>query len=409
MTLRPPFTLQLPSGRRARVLAAAPRAARTLAESFAALDGAVDVDGGLASLPLADANVLRVALVQAGLVDEPAVRTLCQNCDHPFDVRPSAAVELGPYLDGELGDEELDELDHDADDPIPEVALPSGVASTARLRVVTVAEVAPLHAALAKPELEVTEDVARALGVVALGDELDTSVIARALDAAPDAALDEVAELFTEAAYPERLTALVLCPSCGARTPVDAPALREFPAHVEPLAALPLAAGYPDDEAFEARARERFRAATRERGIYGVQLIVEHGVPDCDDGGNPLLGSYEPEIPEEDGQPGVPPTVRVFSREFRRAFGDEPDVVFDEIDETIDHELDHHQAFLSGEDPEHEREQALLVEDERRRVGATESLRRASARARSEVWDLVARMWPFALIALAVLAWRQCG
>lgn len=409
MTPRPPFTLQLPSGKRARIVAAPPRAPRTVGESFAALDGAVEVEGGVSALPLADANVLRVALAQAGLIDEAPVRVVCENCDESFEVRPSAAVELGPYLDGELGDDELDELDHEADDPIPPVSLPDGVASTARLRAVTVGEVAPLHAALAAPALEITEGVARALGVVALGDERAPGVIARSLDVASDDAVDEVIELFCEGAYPARLTALVPCPSCEARTPVDAPALREFPTEVVRLSELPVAAGYPDAEAFEAHARATFREATRERGLYGVSLLVEHGVPDCDAGGNPLLGSYEPEVPEEEGMPGVPPTVRVFSRAFRRAFADQPDVVFDEIDETIEHELDHHQAFLAGDDPEHDREQATLVDEERRRVGDKESLRRASAQARSSLVDMLARVWPFVAIVSAVLAWQRCG
>jgi len=398
----------LPTGRRARVIAASPRSPRTIAEAYAALEGAIEVDGGVGSLLLADANVLRVALAQAGILDEAPVRARCINCGEAFEVRPSLSVELGPYLDDE-GDEEWS-AEEDDDAPIPPIELPGGAVETAHLRNVTVAEAAPLRSALAEAELTITPEIARALGVDALGSERDLGVIAAALDGASEDAGLAIFELFTEIAYPMRLSPLVRCEACGARTRVDAPALREFSAEdLQPSDED--AVDYPDDEAFEAHARTYFRALTRERGVYGVRLLVEHGVPACDEGGNPLLGAYDPEVPEagELAQPGEPPTVRVFSRAFRHEFGDAPEVVLDELEETIEHELDHHEAYLSGEDPVHERELDQLVDDERRRVGRTESLRRASAEARSSLLDLVVRLWPFVAIVAAVFAWRECS
>lgn len=409
-----PATLLLPCGLRAKLVPRAdgPLANGDLIASFAALSaGVVEIEGGtIGELMLADANVLRVALAQTGLVEEPEIDVVCENCDARLKVRPSASVELGPYFDGELGDEELDELDHEADDPIPPVALKSGSARTARLRAVTVADVRALHEALQTPgKLVVTAEVVRGLGVVSLGDETDAGAIASALDGASDEAFEEIAELFTEGAYPERLTALVRCSSCDARTPAEAPSLREFPAIFVPLRELTVADGFPDSEAFEARARETFRVLIRERGVYGVVLSIEHGVPDCDDAGNPLLGSYTPELPEGEGEPGEPPTIRLFSRTFRRVFADQPDVVFDEIDETVEHELDHHQAFLAGDDPEHEREQAELVDEARREVGETETLRRAAERTRWSFFDFLFRLWPFIALIAALAIWRECG
>lgn len=407
-----PLVLHLPSGRRVRVEAArTPRAcAETLSGALDALDGGlVDLREGASGVEVdeltpGDVHVLRVVLAQTGLVPEPETTSPCQNCGEELRHRPALAVELGPFLDGELDDPELDAaFDFSIAHEIPELRVGRATARTATFAPVTVREARPLFAALASPGWRITSAFVKGMGLVALGDETRAPVLARALAGASDDAWSAIVSLYDAASYPPRLTADVACPSCTARNLVEAPALREFPA--DPRAPSDEVAGFPDLAAFERIVEEEAEAAYRRLGVTHVDLIVEAGTPDCDAGGVPLLGSYDPPLDEAPGLPARPPEVRVFYRTFRAMFADEPYDVRAEIEETIDHELRHHLAFLSGHDPEDEEERAEIAREQRRLVGETETLRRATRAARGELADFVYRTWPLWAIVLLVAVW----
>ena len=211
-------------------------------------------------------------------------------------------------------------------------------ATSLRLGDVALGDVGPLHRALGAYQLRITKDVVIAMGIVALGDETDPGRIARALQRAGDEALDVVLDLFDEAHYPPRLTAEARCPKCAAKNAVEAPEAREFPGERGRRAGrdAPLE-GFPDLPAFEAMVEREAAAIYARVGVRNVDLIVEGGTPDCDDGGVPLLGSYTPPEDEASGIVRRPPEVRVYYRTFRSMFEDEPYDVRGEVEETIDH------------------------------------------------------------------------
>jgi hypothetical protein len=387
---------------------------RTLRETTAALDGSlvriVDGEGApvaAGTLTLRDAAVTRAVLTQLEIFPEDPTDVVCENCDAPFTVQPCAELGLAPYFDGEADDDELDaRFPFDETHEIPAVELKKGAAATVRLRDVTLGEVEPLHRALETYRLRITGEVVRAMGLVALGDETQPARIGRALARASDEALDVVFDLFDEAHYPPRLSAEARCPKCGASNPVEAPTLREFPA--EPMRragrdALP--PGFPDEAAFEGMVVEEADAIYARLGVRNVGLEVVHGPADCDDGGVPLLGSYTPPEPEGAGLVAREPEVRVYYRTFRAMWADEPYDVRAEIAETIEHELEHHLAFLSGDDPEDEAERGQIAREARQRTGDTETLRQASRAARGELADFLYRTWPvWAVVAAATVA-----
>src|SRR5688500_13511929 len=78
-------------------------------------DGFVEIeDHDVRDLALPDFHVLRAVLMKKGFVEEKEIEIACENCDEPMRVRPCDKLEIGPWLDGELGDPELDALDDDA-------------------------------------------------------------------------------------------------------------------------------------------------------------------------------------------------------------------------------------------------------------------------------------------------------
>ena len=74
----------------------------------------------------------------------------------------------------------------------------------------------------------------------------------------------------------------------------------------------------------------------------------------------------------------------------------------EEIVETLEHELDHHDAWRRGNDPVDDEERAAIVDEERIRVGDTEAMRRASRAARGSVGEFLRRTWPLWLVAALV-------
>jgi hypothetical protein len=431
--VRPPKRVHLPSGRvvsfgprraglEAKVSAAAARKRAPNEPLFSELvelassgelalregDAAVDVR----ELALADFHALRAIATRLGWLAEEPIEIGCRNCGEPMSVAPCASLELGPWVDGELDDEELDgTLDLTMPHEIPPVRLPRG--TTAReitLRDVTAAEAVPLHRALRRRRLPITDRVVAAMGVVSLGPEKDARRIAEALERCSDAAWIAIGDLFLRAHYAPRLASVAICSKCSARNDVDAPYDREFePAPFEPQSNEEL---FPPFDAFAARAREIFDTVvgTRE-GV--VTLIVDSGVPACDDGGEPLLGSYVP--------PGGDPTapvglaeVTVYHRTFEAMWKEDGAYDWDaELTETIEHELEHHDGWLVGHDPMDDEERAEIVREHARMVG-----RRTVARAAGQTVGalggdfrgFIAATWPIWLIVAVVsLAITVCN
>src|ERR1700731_2358470 len=65
--------------------------------------GAVDV----LALELRDFHALRAITTRIALLDEEPVEISCRNCGRAIHLEPCAALELGPFVDVELDDEEL--------------------------------------------------------------------------------------------------------------------------------------------------------------------------------------------------------------------------------------------------------------------------------------------------------------
>ena len=377
-------------------------------------DDSVTVD--LGSLALRDFHALRAIATHLGWIDEEMVDFPCRNCAAPLHVRPCAALQLGPFVDGELDDADLDRtLDLDVAHEVPPMRLRDGrVATTIRLVDVTAGAAEPLHRALRRKRLPVTERVVAAMGVAALGDATDGAVVAEALARCPDAGWAAVGDLFLAAHYPPRLGAVVVCAECGARNDVDAPYEREFepsryshdlaehraPSNTE---------SFPTFDAFDARARALF-----ERGgdaARDVALVVEGGVPACDDGGEPLLGSYVPPVQGDATNPTRSAEVTVYYRTFRAVWDEEGSYDWEgELAETIEHELEHHGGWLVGHDPMDEEERDVIAREQLALVGRKAAVRAAAGAFGGDIRGFLARTWPIWLIvAAATVAVTVCG
>lgn len=195
---RLPRRLVLPSGLRVTLEARTPpRAARDAANAplfdatwrllqsgdvVARKDDRGAVDPG--ALSLEDFHVLRAVLTRSGFIAEDDVLFPCRNCGAEVRARPCEALEIGPYVDDELDDDELDATTLKGE-PVEIAGIPLGrvrSASTVTLRDVTVADAAPLFTALSRTNLEIDADVVRAMGIDALGPEHDPTHRRCALD-----------------------------------------------------------------------------------------------------------------------------------------------------------------------------------------------------------------------------------
>jgi hypothetical protein len=419
-----PRTLTLPSGRRVQVRlrpVPAPREearAGLFAEALRVLEeevvivaaGKEEVDPR--DLPLSDFHLLRAVVTKAGLLPEAEVEITCSNCDALLAARPCARLEVGPWEDGEIDDPELDRT-LPFGEAVAIEPFPIGRVREARDVVLaprTVREAAPLHEALARgdPPSRVGWDgaIVTALGIVRLGALEDPGRIARALaDADPDARAI-VTDVFLAAHYPARLACDLFCPSCKARNVVDAPYDREL----EPGEVVRPEPG-GDAELSRVPPLERFVENVHAIGdpllaeLPGERpdLVVEDGPPAVDDGGEPLLGAYEPPPPEGAPVPTRPPTVRIYYRTFVRE--EEEGGLYDwegELRETIEHELEHHVSFLRGADPMDDEERAEINREALRVLGEKEVGRRNVAGVVVGIGDFLRRGWP--LILLAALA-----
>lgn len=420
-----PRTLTLPSGRRVTVVSErntpveASAADSLFADVLAALEQDVilrESDGVISplSLALGDFHVVRAVLIKDGVLAEPEVEIACRNCSAKLTVAPCAGLEIAPWEDGEseLGDEELDTtLPFGEPVEIPTIALGRvRSASTVTFAPRTVAEARPLFSAFAKEPITMSAAVVEAMGITALGNERDAAKIAEALSSCELDAFDAVTDTFLASHYVLRLGCVAKCKECGARNDVDAPYVREVEAvgprpHMNPTEDAASDTDFPSLEVFVERATDLgtpLLDATPGGG--DIELVIDDGTPAVDDGGEPLLGGYEPPVGDGFGGTTRPPTITLYYRTFRAMWDDEgPYDWEDEVHETIEHELEHHVCFLRGDDPMDAEERAEIRAEERRLVGNKEATRRAVRGFGGSLKDFAARTWPLWLIALIAL------
>jgi hypothetical protein len=267
----------------------------------------------------------------------------------------------------------------------------------------------PLLRAAGAPLLRITPALVAAMGVAALGPERRAPAIADALADAPDVAWAAIVDLYHDARYPARLVGVHRCAACGARNDLDVPLERELDRAPQRAPARRPGAAFPDLDDFERRVRASAARIYRARGVRNIDLFIDAGVPLCDEGGEPLLGCYTPG--GSDPELGVPrpPEIRVFYRTFEAEVREDPAFDVDaEIEETIDHEVTHHLHHLAGSDPLDDDERGEIERERVRRVGLSESARRARRGLVSDLAAFLRVTWPVWAIAAAATALAFC-
>ncbi len=277
----------------------------------------------------------------------------------------------------------------------------------------TVAQAAPLHRALRRRRLALSASVVEAMGITALGAETRPAAIASALTHGSDEAWGAIGDWFLQAHYTPRLGAVVLCSKCGARNDVDAPYDREF----EPSGLAMLTdqsnetndALFPDFEGFAAHAQDAFDAIAGAAASQ-VRLVLDEGVPACDDGGEPLMGSYEPPGGDVTAPVGNG-AVTLYYRTFRAIWDDEgPYDWRAEVDETLAHELEHHAGWQTGDDPMDDDERSEIAAERARLQGRRAVARQSVAALGDDVRGFLARTWLiWVIVAAATVAITVCG
>ncbi len=402
----------LPSGARVRLTGRlAPHPPRSILE---ALDrGLVDADVDLRSLPLVDAHTVEALLVAIRVIVAPPARLDCRNCGVAVEIDPAPSMATEPLL-RPLSDPELDRVLLGAQEhPLPRpIAIRGGVADTFRLAPRTLADRARLERIVGDDPtapLPPGPSLVRAVGLVAMGAVKSPSAIARCLLALHDdefeVVWDAIAEAWDRQHYTLRTLAPAPCPECGARHDLEAAGLRPLTFGVRrPTDGPP----FPSLASFRAIARTIVHEilADEPKGVVtGLEVVVEEGVPPCDDGGEPLLGSYTP-VGEDPQKPAAAPfRIELYYRTFAAMYGDEPYVVEDEIRETVEHELEHHHGFLSGHDPLDETERADLERERQRLRGVTSSAAEVAAGVgwlATDFGRFIRAMWPLLLLGAGV-------
>lgn len=417
-----PFALRLPSGTLQITLDRQPGASPR--ELLAAVEaGGARADRDLRALPLFDAHVVEAIAIALGAVSTAPAQVICRNCGEPFEVARGEHLPLAPLLDGAMSDPELDRrLEPDTEQDLPRAVAIGRArsAETFRLAPRTLADRPRLVALLGEPGAEELPPLptgpvlVRAIGL-SLGDVKSPLAIARALDALDDAAFQEVwgaiAAAWDETHYSPRLLAPSPCPACGARHDVEVPArlvLDVEHEHAGEGAGEPEGAPFPSLAAFRARAAEIAREELAKAELLdaeGLEIVVDEGVPPCDDGGEPLLGSYTPRVEDgrevADAPTRAPFEVALYYRTFASMHDEETYDVDAEIRETIAHELEHHQGFLAGDDPLDQEERAEIARERRRLYGERpiDELRAGAGWLVGDVARFFRATWPLWIVA----------
>lgn len=374
----------------------------------------------LGSLALGDFHAVRALAMASGVIAEEPVRIPCKNCETTLTVLPCQSMPLGPFRDFELTDAELDTtLPMDTPHEIPPIPVGRASATTVTFATRTAEQAKPLFAALARRELDVDTAFVLAMGITKLGTESSPRAIARALSECDEDAFAAVTDLFLRTHYPLRLGAPIRCDVCGARNDVDAPYEREVePSSLSwgdvagdgpPPEGIP--AEFPTLDAFSDLARASFEEHVSRFPADTVDLVVTDETPACDDGGEPLLGSYVPGAMPDAAGVLARPTVTVYVRTFRAMWNEDgPYDVAAEIEETIEHELLHHEHHLTGEDPMDEEERAEIVREAARVMGKKQLARDAAHGLGSDIGEFARRtwvVWLLLLIAGAAVMWAD--
>ena len=379
--------------------------ARRLFETCTITEKKRAIDVG--SLELRDFHALRAVATKKGFLPEEAVNVPCRNCDEVLVHCPCAALEIGPFEECALNEPELDaSLDLAAAHAVLDLG-------AVRFTALTLDDALPLHAALARSAaplrkpLVIRASVVRAMGIAQVGTARDPKAIARAVARCSEPAWRTLTNLFLSANYSPRLFSIARCPACGARNDVDAPYDREF-AFDDDSSGVEEQGSSNDEpfiafEAFADRAREIAYEILPPSDEEDFVFLVEGGVAACDEGGDPLLGSYLPPAAGDAGALSRPPEIAVFYRTFRAMWQEDgPYDWEDELRETVEHEYEHHGGHLRGDDPvdDEEREE---IDRERVRIVGKRALATGEVRALgADITLFMRRTWPLWLILVLV-------
>ncbi len=373
---------------------------------FHAFDrGAVRIDGvsSLDALPVSDFHLVRDLAERCGVLarERPAPHR-CRNCGKRLP-RPAADALLEPLLTPAHPDEEeTAPLLLSLDTPI------DGVLEVECRAVDVVDAIALFEFVEADPPAAITPAIVCGLGIVSMhttrGRLRDPAELARLLSDASDDLIDVLSAHYEDRTYPLRCSVPVRCRHCEAIHDLPTPSLRELEGSWAPLADADRdSATFPSFDAFSQRSVAIADQVYRARDVGGLVLVVEDGVPAVDDGGEPLLGSYQP-IYDNDGPTftSVRFEITLYYRTFRSMFEEAPYDVDAEIEETIDHEVQHHLYHLAGSDPM-DAEERREARAELERTFGKETVRRAEQDALRTELGTMMRFFFWGLLACGAL------
>jgi hypothetical protein len=166
---------------------------------------------------------------------------------------------------------------------------------------------------------------------------------------------------------------------------------------------------FPEFEAFDAQARSLYESRVAARHP-SVALVVDDGIPACDDGGEPLLGAYIP----PGGDPMAPvgrAEITLYYRSFRALWREDGPYDWQaELEETLEHELEHHAAWRTGHDSMDDEERDEIVRTHSLLVGRRRVRRASLAALALDIRDFLVHSWPIWLIVVAwALTISLCG
>jgi rubrerythrin len=375
------------------------RALRALRGERLAIEGVGEAE--LMAMPLRDYHALRDLAGRVGAIEEEEETYTCRNCDAPMEIDPREAP-VDELLRRYEGDTTAEEVGQDLGRTVRLPHRRRG--KMVRMASVTVKDALPLWAVLGRDEpFAVTPEIVRALGVRTIGGEKDPRILARVLDRVDDAIWERVEEGFLRVQYSDRAFVPYTCEKCGALHELERPAVREVLGMGREVPDAAAGKPFPSAEEFESMVERIAPEVYAGRGVQGIAIRVEPGVAAVDDGGEPLLGSYQPSENEF--------LIEVYYRTFAKMHAEEGAYDLEaEIRETIDHEVEHHLHHLRGYDPLDEQERRELRDDLVKTYGAPTVRRIVAEGMIAELGRFARFAWPFLLVLLliaGVVAWLE--